>query len=342
MLDVFKSDVFGIVSLTTAINKLPYAPSRLGAMGLFNKKGITTLTVGIESREGKIALLQTAARGTMPYVAPTKDRKVRTFPVPHIPLNDTVMADDVQGVRAFGSEDALEGVTEVVNDKLTSMRQLHELTHEWHRAGAIQGIVKDGDGTSTLFNLFTEFGITRDTVNFDMDSTSSASVNIQALATQVIRLIEDALGSATYNHIHAMCGDSFFDHLISHPSVKGAYEKWQVGTTGTPFTIAEVPRTGFTFAGITWENYRGSVGGTRFVPTDEAEFFPVGVQDLFIERYAPADFVETVNTVGKPTYAKQEELRFGKGIEIHTQSNPIVLCARPKVLVRGLDTGVYV
>ena len=341
MLDVFRSDIFGVISLTTAINKLPFAPSRLGSMGLFNKKGITTTSVGIESREGKIALLTTAARGTMPFVAPTRDRKVRTFPVPHIPLNDTVMADDVQGVRAFGSEDAVEGVTEVVNDKLAAMRGYHELTHEWHRAGAIQGTILDGDGSTTLFNLFTEFGITRDTVNFDLDSTSAADVSVQTLATQVIRLIETALGSATYTRIHAMCGDQFFDHLIAHPSVKGAYEKWQVGTSARPFTIAESPRSGFEFAGITWENYRGTINSTRFVPTDEAAFFPVGVQDLFIERYAPADFVETVNTVGKPVYAKQEELRFGKGIEIHTQSNPIILCTRPKVLVRGLDTGTY-
>jgi hypothetical protein len=310
-------------------------------MGLFTKKGINSLQVLIESKEGKLAILSTAARGTMPYALPATTRRGRIFPISHIPINAAVMADDVQGVRAFGSEDALEGVTEVVNDKLMQMRQNFENTFEWHRAGAIQGTVLDGDGSTVLYNLFTEFGISRDTVNFDLDATSAATVSVQTQALAVERLIEDALGGTTYTGIHAMCGDQFFDHLISHPSVKGAYEKWQVGTSGQPFTIQAAPRGGFTFAGITWENYRGSIGGTRFIPTDEAEFFPVGVPDMFMEFYGPADFVETVNTIGKPIYTKQEEMRFGKGIELHGQSNPLIIATRPKALVRGLDTGTY-
>lgn len=342
MLDVFKGDMFGVISLTTSINKLPYKPARLGQLSLFNKKGITTTYAAIESRNGVLTLLMTAARGTMPFVAPARRRGVRVFPVPHIPLNDAVQADEVQNIRAFGSESDVEGVTEVINDKMQAMRTYHELTHEWHRVGAIQGIVKDGDGSTTLFNLFTEFGISQTTINFDLDAASSATVNVQALAMSVVRSIEDALGAENYTHIHAMCGDSFFDHLVSHPTVKGAYQLAQQGKGNTgQFTIDELPRGGFDFGGIIWENYRGSIGATRFIPTDEARFFPVGVPDLFIERYAPANFIETVNTVGKPVYAKQENLRFDVGVELHTQSNPLILCTRPLVLVRGLDTGTY-
>lgn len=340
MLDVFKGDAFGVISLTTSINKLPYKPARLGAMGIFRKKGITTTNVAIESREGKLAVLMTAARGTMPSAAPARGRKLRTFPVPHIPHNDAVMADEVQGVRSFGSEDSVEGVAEVVNNKLEAMRGNHEVTHEYHRAGAVQGIVKDGDMSTTLFNLFTEFGLTRTTVNFDMDAASAATVSVHALATSVIRLTEDALGADSYTKIVAMCGDLFFDHLVAHPSVRDSYKAWQVATAKA-FTIDEAPRGGFEFGGITWENYRGTIGGTRFMPTDEAQFFPVGVADLFWEHYAPANFVETVNTVGKPIYAKQEPMKFDVGIEMHTQSNPLIICVRPQVLIRGLDTGVY-
>lgn len=338
MLDVFKTDAFSMVSLTASINKLPYKPSRLGSLGIFRKKGVTTTNVAIESREGKLAVLMTAARNTMPYSAPPRTRRTRIFPVPHIPLNDVVMADEVQNVRSFGSEDATEGVAELVNNKMEAMRANHEITHEYHRAGAVQGIVKDGDMSTTLFNLFTEFGLTRTTVNFDMDIASSGTVFVQALATTVIRTIEDALGADPYQRIVAMCGDLFFDHLIAHPSVRGAYEKWQVGTSARPFTIDEAPRSGFEFAGITWENYRGTIGGTRYMPTDEAQFFPVGVPDLFWEHYAPANFNETVNTVGKPIYAKQEVMKFDIGTELHTQSNPLIICVRPQVLVRGLDT----
>ena len=47
----------------------------------------------------------------------------------------------------------------------------------------------------------------------------------------------------------------------------------------------------------------------------------------------PADFNEAVGTVGQEYYAKQEPRKFGRGVDIHTQSNPLPLCMRPEVLV---------
>ncbi|MBU6956103.1 major capsid protein, partial [Hahella sp. HN01] len=56
--------------------------------------------------------------------------------------------------------------------------------------------------------------------------------------------------------------------------------------------------------------------------------------DTFATHCAPADFNETVNTIGKPLYAKQEPRKFGRGTDLHTQSNPLPMCRRPGVLVR--------
>ncbi len=55
---------------------------------------------------------------------------------------------------------------------------------------------------------------------------------------------------------------------------------------------------------------------------------------MFITRYAPADYVETVNTVGIPYYSKAEAMRFNKGIELESQSNPLNLNTRPGAVVR--------
>ncbi len=38
--------------------------------------------------------------------------------------------------------------------------------------------------------------------------------------------------------------------------------------------------------------------------------------------------------MGLPVYAKQEERKFQSGWDIHTQSKPLPLCARPEVLIR--------
>ncbi len=44
--------------------------------------------------------------------------------------------------------------------------------------------------------------------------------------------------------------------------------------------------------------------------------------------------METVNTPGLPRYAKQARMKFDRGVELHTQSNPLPLCVRPHLLVK--------
>lgn len=337
MLDVFKKDAFNAVSLTESIDKLPYQPGALGKLGLFKEKGISTTTAVIEWREGKISLLMTAARGTMPTVNSSRARKTKSFTVPHIPANDTVMAEEVQNVRSFGSEDQLEAVSEIVTDKLETLKQYHEVTHEYHRIGAIQGVVKDGDGSTTLLNLFTEFGIAETNVNFDF---TAGVMDVKLKVLEVVRALQLALGAETYTSILAVCGDQFFDRLISHDTVKGAFERWQQGTSKVPFTIEDpnLQRMGFEFAGVTWMNYRGKIGSVDFIPTATCRFVPIGTKNIFKQYNAPANFMEAVNTVGKRIYAKQRQMDFDIGVELHTQSNPLIICERPAVLIKGTDT----
>ena len=91
----------------------------------------------------------------------------------------------------------------------------------------------------------------------------------------------------------------------------------------------------FEYAGIIFEEYRGKIGTQDFIPASEARFFPVGVPDGFIEYYAPAPFMETVNTPGKPWYAKMQNMDFDVGVELHANSNPLLLPTRPETLVKG-------
>lgn len=328
-LDVFKKDAFSVLSMTLAINKLPFKPGKLGQMGLFRFEGVSTTSIMIEEQEGRLRLLQTAARGTMPTSDSRPTRKARSIAIPHIPHNDAVMADEVQNLRAFGEEDDTEVVAKVVNDKLANMRACHEVTHEYQRVGCIQGVVLDADGTTTLNNWFTEFGLTETVHNFDF---TPGVQDMKQKALDVERAIELALGATPYGHIEAVCGDEFFDAFIAHETVRGAFSLYQENR----FSREAAQRKGFEFAGITWWNYRGKIGSVDFIPTDVCRFFPVGVPDLFVQYAAPAPFIETVNTIGKLIYVKQEEMRFGTGIELHSNSNPLFLCSRPQCLIKGL------
>lgn len=346
LLDVFNEDAFSVMSLTTAINKLPYVPSRVGRMGLFRTQPINTTTVAIEERHGQLSLLTTVPRGDRSQATTRKreKRQLRSFVVPHIPCMDSLLADSIQNVRAFGQESTTELFATVLNDKLARLRQDHEVTFEWHRIGAIKGHLLDGDG-STIYNWFTEFGITETEIAFDFaDSGDYDNANpthdMKLRTTDVFRKMQLALGGTPFTGIHALCGDHFFDAFVTHATVRRAYERYQDGKVFRELQTGQdaIREVGFEFGGITWENYRGFVGDQVFIEPDECRFVPIGVPDLFIQYCAPADYIETVNTMGQPVYAKQERMKFDKGIEIETQSNCLFVCTRPAACLKGVGS----
>lgn len=332
-LNVFENDAFGVISLTTAINKLPYKPARLGEMGLFRKDGITTTQVMVEEKRGVLMLVPNVARGSGGMVdGGNKDRKARHFGITHLPVAAAVMADDVQNVRAFDTEDEVESASELVNDKLADLRQHLEFTHEWHRIAAIHGLLLDADG-SEIYNWFDEFSITENTVQIDW-TTYPRSATKRA-ATDACRIIEDALGMETHSGVHAMCGKDIFDNIVNSTEVRAAYDRWQESS----FLRGQQMRSVFEYAGVKWEEYRGKLGSTPFIADNEIRLFPLGTRKIFEEIYGPADYMETVNTKGKPVYAKQERMKFDKGVELEAQSNPLIMCCRPSVLVKMTSTG---
>ncbi|OSM04149.1 major capsid protein [Magnetofaba australis] len=335
-LDVFNSNAFSLVSLTDAINKMPFVPGRIGQMGLFHEQGVATTTVLIEEREGSLNLVETTARGAPAIQNTNNKRKARSLTVPHIALEDTILADEVQNLRAFGSESNLEGVQTVVNNRLEEMARKIDATLEHLRIGAIKGQILDADGATVLYDLFTEFGVSQHTeIDFDLDNASPVPGAVKKKCHDIRRKIEDELGAQPYDHIHAICGADFFDDLITHSEVKEAYERYADGL----FLRQGQARGSFEYAGIVWEEYRGKVGSVDFNDAAKARFFPVGVPGLFRQYNAPADFVETVNTIGLPRYAKQAiDQQFQRWVMLHVQSNPLPICTRPRVLIKAKRT----
>jgi len=335
-LDIFGNNVFSLVSLTDAINKMPFIPGRIGQLGLFDETGVSTTAVMIEEREGSLTLIETTPRGAPATQNTTTKRKTRSLVVPHIALEDTILADEVQNVRSFGNDSQLDGVQNVVNFRLAEMARKHDATLEHLRIGAIKGQILDSNGVTVLYDLFDQFGVVQYAeIDFDLDNAAPASGAVKRKCHDVKRKIEDELGAAPYDHVHAICSPTFFDDLVSHPEVIKAYDRFQESA----FLRAGQARGGFVYAGITFEEYRGKVGSVDFIADSKAHFFPAGVPGLFRQYNAPADFVETVNTIGLPRYAKQAvDDQFGRWVKLHTQSNPLPICTRPKTLIKAKRT----
>jgi len=326
----FADPAFSMTALTAAINILPNTYGKIERMNLMPVRPVRFRQIAIEEKNGVLNLLPTLPVGAPGTLGARGKRKLRSFTVPHIPHDDVVLPEEVQGIRAFGAENETQALADVLTDHLAAMRGKHAITLEHLRMGALKGVILDADG-SVLYDLYAEFGITAKSVDFLL---GAAGTDVKAKCLEVVRHIEDNLRGEFMTSVHALVAPEFFDALTSHPKVESAYARWMDGAA-----LRDDMRGGFPFGGITFEEYRGQAtdaAGTvrRFIAAGEGHAFPLGTSDTFATYVAPADFNETANTLGRPLYAKQEPRKFDRGTDLHTQSNPLPMTHRPGVLVK--------
>lgn len=342
LVDAFKGSAFSMSSLAEAINVVPNTYGRVREIGLFRAKALPTTTFQIEFKNGVLNLLNTSARGgTNGTVGRSPKRNIRNYSVFHIEHDEFIYADDIQNVRAYGSEMQLQALTELVNDKLETLVGKFDITEEWHLVQSIQGKLLDADGTE-LFNAFTDFGVTEKSVDFVL-GTSTTNVNAKIL--EVVRHIEDNALGETVTGVHALVDSAWFDKLVAHPQIVDAYKFY----TSTQQPLRSDTRRGFTHMGVTFEEYRGkatylnpndTVTTRAFIPAGEARFFPLGTRQTFLNYHGPADFVSAANKPGQRLAIKMLPDPSGKDkfVGMHAQMNPFALCTRPAMLVKGTSS----
>lgn len=328
-LDLFNDDAFSVTSLIGTITDIPRVPTQLGDEGLFSESGMTTTTAFIERQGSGLKLVPAAPRGGVGDTVGRERRKLIPVAAVHLPQRDTIMADEVQGIRAFGSETEVEALSALVRRQLAVLKSNIDLTLEYHRVGALKGKVLDADGVSELYDLYDIFGMTQTVLPFNIDNPSS-TVNLKQKVVELKRAVQAALGGRSFRRVRVKCSESWFDKFVGHDKMGKAWELWNSGA----FARQDQSEGDFEFAGVVFQIYSGGVGGQDFIPAGEAYAYPEGVPGMFQIKYAPADYIETVNTMGLPYYAKQELLRFGKGVELESQSNPVVLNTLPEAVIK--------
>ncbi|GAB4543607.1 MAG: major capsid protein [Haliangiales bacterium] len=334
-MDIFEGSAFSTRELSAAIDQIPNQWGRITALGLFRNTPVRTPNIAIESRDGVLSLIGSSPRGTDPAGGRSSSRKLRNFTTARFAQQRTVTADEIDGIRAFGSETELRQVGQVVTEKLADLRSDIDITREYLQAGALAGVVNDADGNA-LVNLFTEFAVSQKVVDFVLGTSTT---DVAAKVREVRRHIEVNLLGDTMTRVHALCSPTFMDALLGHPKIEAAYQFYM----NTNPLREDVARQ-FTYMGVTFEEYLGEAptpndaGGEtvrKFIADGDARFFPVGTQRTFRGFNAPADWMETVNTPGRPVYAKQWGDDAGRMRTIEGQTNYLPICMRPAVLVRG-------
>jgi hypothetical protein len=343
-MDVFKQKPFQMVELSAAVQRAPHLPRFLGSLNLFTPKRVRTQTVSIERKGGTLALIQTSERGAPLAEGDREKRDIRDFRTLRIAKGHTLQASEIDGIRAFGQESELQNVIGEVADIMngtTGLRASIELTHEFMRLGAVQGIVTDANG-ATLFNWFTEFGIQQPgELDFDLDNANPASGAVRKKCNEVIRaMMRASEGAWVPGSTYAMglCGDAFWDDLTAHEEVRQTYLNQAAAAelrnnVGAAFGM-------LTYGGVTFVNYRGTDdNSTVAVGTDKCKFFPVNAPGAFDVGYSPAEFLPFVNTPGQDVYALIVEDRDRQAwVRPEVYSYPLHICTRPGMLQRAKRT----
>ena len=331
-MEQFNDPQFSVIALTAALNNQPFVPGQIGGLGIFEEDGVNVTTVEIEEENGVLDLIEPTPRGAPGNTLGDTERNKIPFNMDHFEINDAVYADEVQGVRALGSDDALETIQSRIDSKQERHGRAMDNTLEHYRVGAIKGLIVSKSGR-VLHNLYDRFGIAVPAaVNLGIGAGDVA--NLGALLDGVTHSVEDDL-DANYDHLHVMTGRAFHTAMWTQKVVRETF----LNTSSAEVLRRGVPRK-FEFGDMVFERYRtgrkavAANNDAAYIADDEARLFPVGVPEMYLTRFGPADYEETVNTIGLPRYARQYAMANGKGRHLDAQMNVINLCTRPAALRR--------
>lgn len=339
-MDIFNDDAFSLVTMTEKVDRIPTVPTFLGSLGIFDERGVDTQTISIEQKAKTLNLIPTSPRGTAPPMGTTDRRQLRHFTIPRIAKSDQVFAHEVAGVRAYGTQSELENVMAKIAMKQQDLMTDMNLTEEYHRLGAIQGILLDSDGITTLYNWFTEFNIAQPSeIDFDLDNANPASGALIQVINAAKRTAIRALGAMYVPgqvEFLWLCGDTFFDQFTTHPEVRETYKNWEAAAS---LRDGKVFNT-FRFGEMNWHNYQGTDDNTTVaIGATKAKLVVRGVPGLFRRVNSFHDSMEFVNTVGRRYYANLVvDKDRGMWAQPELYAYPLHICTRPEVLLRGKNT----
>ncbi len=270
-----------------------------------------------------------------------------TLPIPHYPVDDAILPNDIDGVIDF--ESAMQGGLQLETiekkraEKMNRIRRAHATLLEMARLQVIKnGSVYAPNGTVNI-NYYTEYNIIRRSIGLNLTSTT---VMPQVGIETAISALQDGLqtGEIVTGFV-ALCSPEFFSALTTNAFVQEQYMYFARGGNQDGVTIGRLtsgaPLDGryrtFDYGGVLWIEVRGAVAGVSYVEPNEAYMFPVGTEN-FETHFAPANRLSTVNKTALESYYFEYVNTKDDLIEIMSETNFLNVLRRPDQVIT-LTTG---
>ena len=242
----------------------------------------------------------------------------------------------------------LTTVEEETAKRLFDIRNTHAVTREWVRAGALQGLIQDGN-SQTIYNLYTVFGISNTTVDFLLGTDGT---DINAKCSAVWQQVTTNLKGEVMNGIEAIVDPNFFEAFIAHPNVAqfwlNAEQALQLANIVRKERGGNMWGREFFFGRILFREYYGTapiktspiaaISSAPFWASKTGTAYPIGTRNMFRTYDAPAHDLRFVNTMGNEIYVSPKFLDHGEGLELKSESNCLAINRRPAAVVQILSS----
>ena len=334
---IFDGDVFSEAAMIRAIDKRPYNPNMLDQIIQFEPVPVNTDSVYLGSTTSKLSLIRTTLRGAPIEVGGPDERNMRSFKIPRLAQGRKLYAHELANLSPMEGESEEGAVARRVQRMQDQNIEDLEITEEYHRLGALSGILLDADG-SVITNYFDEFGVVAPAaVDLTLDNPNMSIGELrQKIGSQIVQPLARASGAGNSPRfaVHALCGDAFWYALTGHQSVADTYS----GYAAAASLRDENLWTSFLFAGVNWHHYRGTDdGSTIAIPDNQAKVFPVGVPGMFQHIMGPNnESLATLGQDGRRYYADMVEdvgRELPRWVQPEIYAYPLFFNGRPDLVV---------
>lgn len=333
------NNAFQLQDWTEELNVIPNTFTTIGDFGIFNDEPVSSSSVVFEETTKDSVLIVDRVRGDRSNQGKDYTRKLHSFVIPHFNESDAIYPKDLANVRAYGSQTEAEVLANVRTRKMERIRRAWDETHEVARAQIITaGTVYAPNGTVTQ-DWSAEFGHTRTSVDFLL---GTGSTEVLDKIEQCVASIQDNAGNGQFiTGVVAFCSPTWFAKLISHPTVKAAYQYYS--STQEPLRnrlaangSAAAVRREFFYGGVQFVECRDKHAGTQMIPAGKAYFVGQGT-DAFKTYFAPPERFNMINTLGERIYYFEKQVDDTK-YEIDTESNFACALMRPGLVAEATSS----
>ena len=309
---------------TAAIEKVPFKPNLIGALGLFREQPVGSDAITFDVRENSLFVLEDHLRNTDGKNALNPDEyDIHTMAIPHYPVETTISRNRLAGVRGFG-KDTEQAIEAEVAKELVKHGEIHDEHYEYLRAMMVcQGVI----ATTYYGNISaaTEFGVVRPTKAIDFADTVRLEAQIRAAQQTGKKGLTN--GGRVQGWV-ILAGSEWFDKFVGHADVREGFAfkgesplRNELGTVANGYSVFRYGNVDV----IMYDDQFSKKDGTVVTPLDPAKAVLLPRAVLGSAFFGPVSKLSGVGSMGAKRFASSYRDPKDRYVEMESEQNTLVI-----------------